>query len=103
MDKDIKDAIFGLLKNRNHYPKNELYKKLSSDLKCEASNVDRVFNLMKDSGEVDFAENNPMFVRLTNKGLQATSSWCTKTIKYLGDNWIAIIALMMSLVTWIWK
>ena len=103
MNKQIKNAIYELLKNKNHYPKNEFYKKITWDLKCEASDVERVFNLMKDNGEVDFARDDFMLVRLTNEGIKANSFWYIKCLKYLGNNWIAILALVISLITWLWK
>lgn len=99
MENRIRKSIFELLKDKNHFPKNEFYKKLSKDLEYEPPEIERVFNLMKDKGEVDFARGDTMLIRLTNEGIKANKSFFKKIMEYLAHHWIAIIALVVSIIS----
>lgn len=94
---NIRESIFEELQGQNRYTKNELYKKLARDLRCEEREVARILSLMMDDNEVIHADQDDRFVRLTAKGVKANSPWCQKVWTYLSKNWIAILALAVSI------
>ncbi|MDE1945867.1 MAG: hypothetical protein KGH93_01555 [Patescibacteria group bacterium] len=96
MNKKIEKKIIELLKDRNHLPIQELRKKVSNTREYSESDVSRIFNLMRDRGEVDYVGGSTDLVRLTNKGLESNKPISKKIFGYLIQNWIAILALIIS-------
>lgn len=100
MDQTIQKAISRTLKGRSSFPMAELESSLAQELGVPRDQIERVFGEMKDREEVGYLPDNNSLVRLTYKGVQSPQQ---KMIHYIATHWIAIAALILSIISMLKK
>jgi hypothetical protein len=89
VDKRIRKQVLRRLREYPLFQDEALYLVISRDLNVPQGDVVRVVGFMHDTGEVETVSNN---VRL-----KFVSSWWVRTLQYMGNNWIALAALAVSI------
>jgi hypothetical protein len=101
MDKQIETTIISWLKDKGFMPISHLVSAVIADLSLEGNpDVYRVIRLMEDKGELEIKRHKDTLleIRLKHQGLDAHKSLKKKTLEYLLNHWIAIVALGLSIM-----
>jgi DNA polymerase III psi subunit len=97
MDKKIREAIIGSFKNHPTRSQDSLMHEINNALDVSRDDVLKNILWMKDAGELEMQDRLGTW-RLTLTGLKTNASLYEKAMEYLADHWLAIAALIISLV-----